>query len=65
MGRRVGPGPTRVREGALVKVTLRGDRDRCWMHGCERVPARVITFHGRRVWVCRRDASWDGTSSTS
>lgn len=60
MTRREGAGPTRVRDGALVKVTQAGGRDLCWAHGCERVPATVITWHGQRVWVCRADAAWDG-----
>lgn len=63
MSRRNGTGPTRERDGATVKVTLRGDRDLCWLHGCTRVPARVITFHGKRVWVCEPDAANDGVTS--
>jgi len=58
--RRVGSGPTRERDGALVKVTLKGDRDLCWRHGCALEPAVVITYHGQRVWVCQRDRKLDG-----
>lgn len=60
MAGREGPGPTRVRDGALVRVTPPGDRDLCWLHGCERVPVAIIAFYGRWVWVCGWDRGLDG-----
>lgn len=64
--RRHGPGPTRERDGATVKVTLNGRRDLCWLHGCPNVPNRIITFFDQLVWVCvshaRNDGVRDGTT---
>lgn len=51
------------KNGALIRVT-RGDKEHCYMHGCNDNKAqKVITFYGKKVWVCNPHANRDGFKS--
>jgi hypothetical protein len=57
--RRNGEGPTRMKDGATMKVTFTG-KDRCYLGICTRVPNHIIAFFDRRVWVCKDCSRYDG-----
>jgi hypothetical protein len=56
--RRYGEGPAYDKDGARMKKTFTG-KDRCYLDRCTRVPNHVITFFGRKVWVCKAHTGYD------
>lgn len=58
--RRYGEGPTRMQDGAIMKITFT-NKDRCYISTCSRRPRHIITYFDKQVWVCREDTARDGT----